>query len=217
MLNVDSYVSGLGLGNFDDPSSWAGKANDLWGSFTGTSAEVFLNEGTRKVNELKKPFQANFTSNPTSAINTYSKGLGYTLGQSQAGLNGASQTKTREGGKKSVADVKKAVQELDSFVTSNNQYSFQVVNVISATYPHGKHSADYTYKVYKVTKGKTSSKETSNTNTQTSQTSQTSFFGSGEMSGPSSQNVSQSNYMLYALVGAVVYFMTMGKKGNKRR
>jgi hypothetical protein len=100
------------LFNFSDPDSIGGKLNDLWGSFTGTSAAVFAGEGNTWVNDAKKNLEAGVKSNPSLALSTYAKKLAEGVIEFQYRLENSSQTKTKVGNTTSRDEVQAALNDL---------------------------------------------------------------------------------------------------------
>lgn len=119
----------------------------------GTPAEAFLQAGNKMVQELQAPFVQNFENNPTGAINEFEKGLAHSLGQTKSAYKNASQSKTKNGALQSRKDVENSIATLNKFINDNSDaYAFNVVRTENGTYPLGKHSTPYTYRVFDVQK-----------------------------------------------------------------
>ena len=199
--DVGGSLEGLGFGSFDDAGSLLGKANDFWGSFTGTSAEVFANAGKNAVKQLKQSFQANFITDPSSALTSYEYGLNHAKGRFTAALSNSSQSKTKIGNKASLDDVIKSISELKTFISSKSKdYNFKVLRTENDSNKVGKHIGNYSWNVYEVTK-----KEGVKT---TSKSLFTSFTDStGQLYDQPQQK--NNNIIIIAIVGGLLLF---GKK-----
>lgn len=201
-----SGAIGLPLGSFSDGSTILGKVNDFWGSFTGTKAEVFLNDGKKTVAALKQAFQQTFLANPTLALNNYEKGLNFNKGRFTAALKNASQTKTRVGNQQSLNDVVKAIQELKTFISSKSkEYSFKVKQTLNDVYRVGKHQGAYSWKIYEVTKKQVSS------TVQKASSIVGSFFGASD---EKNTNSNKGNTNLIGLVIAAIVLFFLSKKSR---
>jgi hypothetical protein len=144
----DSLFSGL-----DFSSGGLGQMNDLWGSFTGTSASTFMEAGLKTVSQAEQKLKSNLSSNPSGALTEFSRFLNDSRAKYKNALSNSSQSKTRDGNRKSMNDVQSAINKIPQFINKlEKTYSVSKTSKQASRTDFGKYTTDYTYYVYEVTK-----------------------------------------------------------------
>ena len=152
-----------------------GKANDFWGSFTGTSASTFLEAGQKSVQKAQNILQTTLESNPSKALTTYSQTLWDEWARFSNASSNSSQSKTRKGNAKSVSDVKNAIDNIPALITQlETSYHITSRSKSGSRTDFGKYTKRYAFKIYTLSKRKNVKKEVTQTeqnNTSTASTS----------------------------------------------
>jgi hypothetical protein len=152
-------LGGLGVksvgGLFGDMFSTGAlsKANDVWGSFTGTDASVFVEAGGKSVVQAEQNLKDNLSADPSTAFSEYSRFLADELARYTNALSNSSQSKTREGNKKSMADVKKAISNISILETKLKEiYAISKTTKQGSRTDFGRYTTKYSYSEYTITK-----------------------------------------------------------------
>jgi hypothetical protein len=147
------------LTSMDFSSGALGKLNDIYGSFTGTSASVFLEAGGKSVQMAQGNLQSNLSSNPSAALTEYSRFLNDEHSKFKNALSNSSQTKTREGNQKSMDDVKIAINAIPQLETKLKEvYNISKTLQNASRTDFGKYTTSYSYNKYTLTEKQTEKK-----------------------------------------------------------
>jgi hypothetical protein len=127
-------------------SGFLSGVNDTWGSFTGTSASVFLEAGQKSVKQAEQNLQQNLNSDPSGSLTEFSRFLNDELARFTNALSNSSQGKTRKGNQKSISDVKKAVDNIPNLVSKlKSSYSITSIKKQGSRTDFGKYTTPYTF------------------------------------------------------------------------
>jgi hypothetical protein len=181
-----TVLGGLGIksvgGLFGDMFSTGAlsKANDVWGSFTGTSASVFLEAGAKSVQQAEQNLQSNLASNPSAAFTEFSRFLSDELARYTNAFKNSSQSKTREGNKKSMADIKKAILNIPTLERKlKDSYSISKITKQGTRTDFGKYTTKYSYSEFKFSDKPTAVKTIKNLTSETLEAKSTPFVALG--------------------------------------